>query len=386
MSQVTYGAPSAQVQGDFVAPENSLNSKTKLSVEPIPAGLHMCTIFGVIALGTHMESYNNSQPEPKNKLMIVFEFPQFKRRFYEEDQEMKSSSIMQEMLFFAKSDKSKLRKIIEAVCQRKLSDDEAHTFDCRKLIGTSLVVNVQHYRKKNGDLGEKIESYNSTVGIPVPMGYQPVNEPWLFYLDPAFNNFRTELFAKLPQFLKKKLIESQEGQTYISRGGIFAKLEQENQNQQQTQTAYQQPTQTTTQQVNSGQRVQMLVNDFTYQSYISHGWTDESLVQHGKAKWIQQAPPAYNSNPEPGPGAPPAAQSYSQPVNTQYANHAQPVQNVNQVQNQGLNQPAANTFPSAANTPSAAPIQQAPQTSNFTAGQSTVSEAWLNEEDDDMPF
>lgn len=372
-AQVQYGAPSAQFNGEFKAPEYNGVKKTKLPYDPIPQGLQMCTIFGVVGLGTHMESYQNSIPAPKNKIMIVFEFPQFKRKFYEEDTELKSAAIMQEMVLYARSDKSKLRKIVEAACQRSLSDDEAGDFNFTTLIGASVVVNVQHYKKQDGSIGEKIASYNSIVGMPVPMGYQPENLPWLFFIDPAFNNFRTETFAKLPQFLRKKLIESQEGQTFISQGGIFAKVEQTQDQQQQQQ--YAQPAQAqqpVAQPQTNGQKVQMLVNDFTYQQYLSAGWTDETLVQNGKAKWIQQAAPAPTPTPGPSQTIAPA------PVNGNATAIQQPAQQ--------YAQPAQATPAPHQNIPSAAPVQQAVPTQNFTAQQPTPAQSWLEEEDDDMPF
>lgn len=359
MSNAQYGAPSAEVQGSFTAPEHFTNNKVKLATEPIPQGLHMATIFGVVSLGTHMESFNGGQPSPKNKIFIAFELPQHKRKFYEDDDEMRSSAIFNEMTFAAYTDKARLRKIIEAACQRKVTDDEARAFDCSKLLGCSVMINIVHYTKRDGTQGEKAESYASIVGMPVPIGYQPTNDYWLFYLDQQMNNFRSTLFANLPNFLKEKLIESQEGQKFIASGGLFAKVEQQQEQQQRaTAPAPQTPAQ-------GGKQVEMLVNDFTYDQYIGNKWTDQMLVDNGKAKWINATPPAPQAPPvapaTPQAPTPPPVQAQQQP---QYVPPAVPQQQ----------------YAAPVQQQYAPPIQpQAPQVPP------TPAQSFLDEEDD-MPF
>lgn len=378
MQNAQFGAPSAEIQGSFVAPDQgSISNKTKIAHDPIPMGLNMCTIFAVVSLGTHMESFNGGQPSPKTKLFIGFEFPQHKRKFYEEDTDVRSAAVFDEMTFAAYTDKAKLRKIIEAVCQRKVTDDEARSFDCTKLIGCSLMVNITHYTKKDQTIGEKIESYASIVNMPVPMGYQPENEPWLFYIDPALNNFRTEAFAKLPGFLKKKLIESTEGQDFISRGGLFAKLDNTQQQPQPQQQQYQQTNPQLAQPqapVAASPKVQMIVNDYTYDAYIKIGWTDQQLVDAGKAKYIQQTPPpAPQAAPAPpAPAGPPAPGSV--PASTPASPGSIPAAAPAASQGQGFYQP-----------PSSAPVQQESQIPN-TATPRTPAQSFLDDEDDDMPF
>lgn len=356
MENVKYAAPSAQAQGSFTTPDNAGESKTRLKTELIPMGLQMCNIYGVVAIGTHLEGYQGAQPTPKTKILIALEFPQHKREFYE-GEGFKSASLFQEMVFAAYTDKSKLRKIIEAACQRKVSDDEARDFDCTKLLGCNIMVNVTHYQKKDGNMGEKIESFASIVGMPTPIGYAPENDKWLFYLDKDLNNFRTEMFARLPFFLKKKLIESQEGQQFINSGGLFAKLDdaQNQNNSAPAQASAPAP-------IAGAQKIQMLVNDFTYEQYLQAQWTDQMLVDNGKAKWIQQQPAPAPSAPTPAP-APAGPPQPSAPVQQQ-ATIQQPQQQM----------------------PSAAPVQQAPQAQNTATQQQTPAANWMNDEDDDMSF
>lgn len=309
MLEPKFGAPNAQVQGTFTAPELG-SSRVKLPVELIPQGLQLCTIFGVVALGTHMESFGGQQPVEKNKIMICYEFPQYKRKFYEEDTELRSSAILQEMVFMPHSDrnKGKLRMIIEAVCQKQISDEEAKVFDVGTLIGTSLVVNVQHYTKKNGETGQKIVAFAPSNGFPQPHGYLPDNDRWVFHLDKELLNFRSEMFAKLPGFLRTKLIQSKEGQAYIANGGLFAKLENDNSSSSISATSASSPASPAPAPapVENEPKVQMLVNDHTYDAYIKSGWTDATLVQAGKAKWVQPVAPPAPSAPTPPPAAPSA--------------------------------------------------------------------------------
>lgn len=314
-NEVGYIAPQGEMTGSFTAPQGTSQKTKKENLEILPQGPQPAVIFAVVDLGTHKESYMGGEPKDKKKIFIGLEFPQLKQVFYEDDNEVRSAAIFIESTF-AMNDKAKLRKIVEAVCGRGMTDTEAYSYDVTKILGTRILVNVGHnVSKKNGKTYAAADGFMPLGQYPLPVPFDPINDYWSFYGDPSGNNYKTMNFAKLPGFLKKKVIDSNEGKAYISSGGMFAKMpnnsdsqRQANPNDSQNQTPKQaQPPQQPT----SNAGLVMLVSDFTYEQYKASGWTDEVLIQHGKAKKAEPvAPPTMPQAPQ---GPPSAPQSPSTP-------------------------------------------------------------------------
>ena len=302
-----YIEPQGQMQGGFTAPAQTENRKEKnADIQILPAGPQSGIIFCLVDLGTHMEkNFAGTSIEPKRKIQIGFEHPQLKQCYYKDDTTVRSAATWIESTF-AVNEKAKLRKLIEAVVGRTLTDQEAYAYDVSKLLGAKVIVSVKHQQGKQPPhkIYEKVDNFMSHGNFPLPVPFQPENEYWLFAIDPLGNNFKTENFAKLPAFLKKKILDSNEAKDYIAKGGSFAQMpKNENQGQQQQQSAPQ--AQAVPNAPATG--IIMLVNDFTYEGYKSSGWTDEMLVQHGKAKWNIPAPAPVAPQAPMAPSAPPVA-------------------------------------------------------------------------------
>ena len=313
---------------DFGGNKTVNTEKVLLTPGPQPA-----VIFAVVDLGTHMESYQGKPAEPKRKIMIGFEFPQLKQRYYLEDEKPRSCMIAKESTFII-SDKSFLKALISGVYGRNFTDQECRSFDVMQLVNTKVLATVVHTPIKSGvnagKLKESIASISALGAYPLPVGFDPELPLQSFYIDPQGNNFMTSNFANLMPWIKKKIYASQEAEHRKANGLPFAKSDEEIQReaagaqqpvQQQTyqapQTGYQQPVQQQAQAVpapvpapiQNVQRVTML-NNQNYDAFIAQGWTDELLVQNGYAVWNQQSvqtPPAAPVAPPVPPVTPPVA-------------------------------------------------------------------------------
>ena len=305
----------------------TINSEKTL----LPPGLQPAVIFAVVDLGTHMESFNGKPEEPRRKIMIGFEFPQLKQRYYLEDEKPRSCMITKESTFII-SDRSFLKALISGIYGRNLSDQECRTFDIMQILNMKVLANIIHTPissgKNAGKIKESIVSISALGAYPLPVGFEPELPLQSFYIDPQGNNFVTSNYANLLPWIKNKVLASQEAQLRKSQNLPFAKSQEEiekasngaTQNQQtgyQTQTGYQHPMQQQAQTVptpvpapvQNVQKVTML-NNQNYDAFIAQGWTDELLVQNGYAVWNQQSvqtPPATPVAPPVPPVTPPVA-------------------------------------------------------------------------------
>lgn len=313
--QANYSAPIGQMQipqGGFIAPE--VGGKTRCqNIQLVPFGLNPARICDVIDLGTQIVEWAGEKKESR-RILIRFELPQLKQKFYEEDTELRSTMLMVESSF-AHSDKSKLTAICKAVSG--IGDvNQLKSFDIQKLLGATILLNISHKTNTKGILKESIDGYAPLGGYQLPPNFSPEAECNMFFVDAQGYNFNTINFAKLPTFLKTKIINSKEGQAHIAKGGTFAKQEQnqepqqtiaqQNQNSFQNNPAFAQPA-----------NIQLTPNaQNSYAEYIAAGWTPETLVQNGLAVYVQQNNVA----------TPPPTQGVVTPP------PAQPVQNMQQAQ------------------------------------------------------
>lgn len=316
--QVNYSAPVGQMQmpqGGFFAPETGGKTRCQ-NIQLVPFGLNPARICDVIDLGTQVVEWMGEKKDSR-RVLIRFELPQLKQKFYEEDTELKSTMLMVESAL-VQSDKSKLTAICKAVSG--IGDvNQLKTFDLQKLLGATILLNISHKTNSKGVLKESIDGFAPLGGYQLPPNFSPDAECNMFFVDANGYNFNTINFAKVPPFLKNKIINSKEGQAHIAKGGTFAK-EQSNQEPQQQQTIAQQnqnafqSNPAFTQPAN----IQMTPNaQNTYAEYIAAGWTIETLVQNGLAVYVNQTPVA-TPPPTQGVATPPPVQQppqqFAQPV------------------------------------------------------------------------
>ena len=326
--------------GNFTAPSNFTDRPRNPNIQLLPAGNNLGVVYGIVDLGTQSVSFNNAAPELKRQIKIMIEHPQYPQQFYLDDQTLRSTVSSFESTFNT-GEKSRLRALIAAV-EGNLSNEQADKYNIAKLLGARINSVIEHRQGKKDatKFYENVKYVASAQGLAVPANFVPQNPYLFFVIDEQGENFKTKNFADLPFYLRKKIMDSEEGKKYAAAGGKFAENpKQENGTQQQQAPVQQQqaqsfasaPTSTPIQPVEnnvnpySNGKIELIGRDHTLQAFYSTGWTDEVLVQQGLAKVIVQAPPV--NAPAPAgpqmPNTPVQGNTMAPPVNSQQAFQAE---------------------------------------------------------------
>lgn len=263
----------------------------KLEVEKVPTGFQLCTLYGIVDLQTQStERFGN-----KHRLGMSFEFPQQMRVFYEGDEPRPSSSYMENT--YSMNEKSRLRLLVKGMLNRGLTDKEAEVFDISSLLGKSFVATVVHSadgKYANIDaLSPLTDQSCKMFGLNSPADVTRIND---LYFWAGVQGYQCENFKGLPNFIRDKIKDSVEGKTHIASGGTFIEPDPKD----------------NTQNVAKKRKLIMIATDYTYEQYAAT-WTDEQLVEAGKARWEEPvAPPAPVSGPS-SPAAPASPQAPQAP-------------------------------------------------------------------------
>ena len=316
--------------GTFTAPSNYTERPKNPNVQLLPIGNNLGVVYGIVDLGTQLESFGGAAPELKRKIKIMIEHPQFPQQFYLDDPTMRSTVSSFESTFNT-GEKSRLRALIAAV-EGNISNQQADNYNIAQLLGKRVNSVIEHKQGKKDPTKfyENIKYVASAQGLAIPANFVP-QKPYLFFvIDDKGENFKTKNFADLPFYLRKKIMESEEGKQYAARGGKFAENPRED-NQQQTAQAQPNahaqamapaPTPApmpvsapATANVNpySNGKIELISKDYTLKAMYDNGWNDQLLVQHGMARLLPQTPPASAPMPN-APIAPAAPMAPSAPA------------------------------------------------------------------------
>jgi hypothetical protein len=165
-----------------------------------PAGTFIARVTRIIYIGTIKETYMGEEKEMP-KLMLTWELPTETHIFREEDGP-KPFTISKEYTH-SMGKKSNLRPITEAIIGTSLTDDEAYAFDHDELLGLACQVTIIHDEKESGTW-EKVTAVSPLLkGIQCPPQVNPSKVL-------SFDKWDEELFEKLPQFIKNKIVTSKE--------------------------------------------------------------------------------------------------------------------------------------------------------------------------------
>lgn len=174
--------------------------KTKSSVPPLAADTYPAVCVGVVDLGEqHSEKFKNYQ----NKVMFLFEII---GETVDVDGEAKPRWLSKEFTL-SLSEKSNLAKTIEAWTGKEITEDESENgYDVTQLVGRSALVVVTVKENDNG-------SFNDITVITAPPKRMNIpdaeSEPLCFIIE----EWNTEVFEKLPEWIQNKIKKSTEYQT-----------------------------------------------------------------------------------------------------------------------------------------------------------------------------
>lgn len=174
--------------------------KTKSSVPPLAADTYPAVCVGVVDLGEqHSEKFKNYQ----NKVMFLFEII---GETVDVDGEAKPRWLSKEFTL-SLSEKSNLAKTIEAWTGKEITEDESENgYDVTQLVGRSALVVVTVKENDNG-------TFNDITVITAPPKRMKIpdaeSEPLCFIIE----EWNTEIFEKLPEWIQNKIKKSTEYQT-----------------------------------------------------------------------------------------------------------------------------------------------------------------------------
>ncbi len=271
----------------FTAPVGG-DSKRIDDVALIPSGMRLCTFYGLADLGTQ-DSKNFG---PKHRCQLAFEFPQELRIFYEGD--IHKPSVIWSEETFSMAPKANLRKhYVHGMLGRNLSDEEAAKFNIASLLGKPFVATISHTadgKYANITSITPLSDQNRLMFGLQDMNVPVINDIFAYHMS---QGFISENFKKLPKFIREKIKNSEEGEAHKKSGGTFLEPDPSDFK-------------------NAGKKLKMLPNaEFTYEQYKAAEWTDQMLVDNGKAVWeAPVAPPA----PVGAPAAPQAPIAPAAPV------------------------------------------------------------------------
>ena len=274
---------SNRITGGMIAPQQqSSGSKVREDLELLEEGLHQAILIGLVDLGTHLESFNNEDEKERRKILCILEYPELKQLVYEDDTE-KRSYIKYETMTWSFFKNAGFLKLISAVNNGQFAETEFSKIDLFQFVGQRLYTSIKHVQKEKSGIVNtyvNVETYARIGKAPAPENFISDGNRYMFYIDPAGNNFMTENFAELPKFAKDKIKESLEGKAYIERGGKFLERNEEDKKPKTSSTAT--PPPAPTENVPEGYTfVDTTGNDGTYEDYKNNGWKDNQLIKHG---------------------------------------------------------------------------------------------------------
>ncbi len=180
--------------------------KSKSTSEPrelIEAGMYVARCYQMLEIGTNEENILGDTKR-LSKVRIGWELPENLKIFKEENglqPYVISKEYTQSM-----NEKANLRKDLESWRGKKWTNAEADEFDITKLIGAPCLLNITHKASKKDAtvFYEEISSITPLMkGQNCPLA---VNKPMIL----EYDNWNEELFHGLPDFIKKKIMTSEE--------------------------------------------------------------------------------------------------------------------------------------------------------------------------------
>lgn len=168
-----------EVRSGFVAPVGGQE------FEPLSPGAHIARLYGLIDLGKQDGIYG-----PKHQVLLMFEVLDAKR----DDGE---PYIVSKRTGFSMNEKATLRSIVGSWRGKKLSNDEAKSFDLQTLLGKQAQLQISHNDGKDGRV------YANIAGVfPTNSPNLPHTKTEIAY---SIANHDQDAFEALPEWVQKTI-------------------------------------------------------------------------------------------------------------------------------------------------------------------------------------
>lgn len=210
----------------------SLKAPSGGGQRPIPpTGAHPATCYSIIDIGTQTKNFPGKPSKTIPCLMIIWEFPNLPKEVFDEAKGPQPLVISQEYTV-SLSEKSNLYKDLQNWRGVPPVDLEK---ELPLFIGQSCLINVIHNKSSDGT--KTYANISGIMRLPQGMPVQPRSNPTIFF---NLDNYSHVEFMKVPEWIRKKIMASQEWPAIIAK---FGNPPTEGQPQQQNQQGFNQPPQ-----------------------------------------------------------------------------------------------------------------------------------------------
>ena len=179
--------------------------------QPIEAGTYPARCYSMVHIGTITENINGEE-KTNNKVRVTWELPTELKEFKQGEGE--KPWVVSKEYNLSMHEKSSLRKDLKSWRGKDFTDDEAKAFDVTKLLGVACMLSISHKESKG-------KTYLEISGVsPLMKGY---NLPKSINQNEELNyeNFDFALFAKQPEFIRKKIESSVQYKSMVHNLDIY---------------------------------------------------------------------------------------------------------------------------------------------------------------------
>jgi len=173
-------------------------TKHERKYELAPEGTHLARIVQFFHIGTIQETIKG-ETKDRNKVRLVFELP---LETYEYEGVQKPHLLAQEYTL-SLNQKAALRKIVDGLEGRSLTEEEEYSYDVEALVGKECMVQVVHNESKGSTYANVANVMPTLKGAVCPAQITP-------RIVFSYAPFDPSLFASLPEFLRTKIEASKE--------------------------------------------------------------------------------------------------------------------------------------------------------------------------------
>ena len=187
----------------FIAKDNSSEIERP---DPIEAGVHLATCYGVFDIGTQEYVYNGKEASSR-KVIFVFEVPDARIEIEKDGKKEDLPRAISETFTVSLSKKSNLRPALESWRGKPFTESELQGFDLFSVAGAPCMLNINHDVTKNGYPYAFIQNI-----VPLVKGMEkPKHENPLVTFSFEESNTWPIIFPEgMPEWIQKKAKESVE--------------------------------------------------------------------------------------------------------------------------------------------------------------------------------
>lgn len=165
----------------------------------LPEGSHVAVLVGLVDLGTQETFYG-----PKKQIGLLFEFPNKKHTFREEEGPVCLSR--NRVVASSLNEKSTLYKYVAAMRGKHLSKSAMESgFDLSELLGKPSLATIVHRAGKDDQMYDNIDTL-AMMPEGLPCG-EVTSDPFVFEISAELKNW-----DRVPEWMRKKISESPEYQ------------------------------------------------------------------------------------------------------------------------------------------------------------------------------